>query len=58
MQDEFDKGWIYRFEGSVEEAQAACPLGLAQLGLAITDSRSTIGSGQHSLRHQWRLYSQ
>ena len=41
VQDELDKGWIHRFDGSVEDAQAAFPLGLAigELGLAITDSR-------------------
>ena len=41
VQDELDKGWIYRFNGSVEDARAAFPLGLAigKLGLAITDSR-------------------
>ena len=41
VQDELDIGWIYRFDGSVEDAQAAFPMGLAigKLGLAIIDSR-------------------
>ena len=39
--DELQKGWIYKFDGSVEEAKTTFPLGLAigKLGLAITDSR-------------------
>ena len=41
VQEELSKGWISRFDGSVEDAQVAFPLGLAigKLGLAITDSR-------------------
>ena len=41
VQDELSKGWIFEFEGSVEAARRAFPLGLAigKLGLAITESR-------------------
>ena len=41
VEDELQKGWIYKFDGSVEEAKTAFPMGLAigKLGLAITDSR-------------------
>ena len=41
VEDELSKGWIFEFEGSVEDARQTFPLGVAigKLGLAITDSR-------------------
>ncbi len=41
VQEELEKGWIYKFDGTVDDAKIAFPIGLAigNLGLAITDSR-------------------
>ena len=41
VQEEIDKGWVFQFPGSLSEAQAAYPVGVAigKLGVAITDSR-------------------
>ena len=42
VQEEIDKGWVFEFEGTLEEAQARWPLGvsLGNLGIAHSDGRA------------------
>ena len=42
VQEEIDKGWVFEFEGTIEEAQARWPLGvsLGKLGIAHSDGRA------------------
>ena len=42
VQDEIDKGWVFEFHGSLEEAQQAYPIGISvgRLGIAHSDGRS------------------
>ena len=42
VQEEVDKGWVFEFEGTLEEAQARWPLGvsLGKLGIAHSDGRA------------------
>ena len=41
VQEEIDKGWVFQFDGSVEDAQAQFPLGLSigKLGVATAEGR-------------------
>ncbi len=41
MEQELDKGWIYKYPGTIAEAQAEFgeKLAVGRLGLALTDSR-------------------
>ena len=61
VQDELDKDWIHQFDGSVEDAQAAFPLGLAIWEAWFGHhwfSPTALGSGLHCSWYKWQLYSE
>ena len=42
VQEAFDKGWVFEYDGTLEEAQAQWPMGvsLGKLGIAHSDGRA------------------
>ena len=58
VQQEIDKGWVFPFEGTLQDAQQQYPLGVAlgKLGIAHSDGRPpSIGLRPNNLRPQRAL---